>query len=235
MLLFYATDIVGDQYTLAEQESRHIVKVLRLLKGDIIYLADGNGSLNKAEIIDPNAKKCSVKIIEIQQEYGKRDFSLHLAVAPTKNINRFEWFIEKATEFGIDEITPLICEHSERKTVKHERLEKITVAAMKQSLKAYLPVINKAVTFKEFISKKLKGLLFIAYVDSSVNHLLKKAYKASNDCTILIGPEGDFSMEEINMAKVAGFVPISLGKNRLRTETAAIAACHTVNLINEDS
>lgn len=235
MFLFYAPEIKEDIYVPDEQESKHIAKVLRLSQGDIVFLTDGKGKLFKAEIIDPNIKKCSVKVIDKQEEYGKRNFHLHLAVAPTKNISRYEWFIEKATELGIDEITPLICENSERKVVKHERLEKIAVAAMKQSLKAYLPVIHKAMNFKDFIKQKNTGQQFIAYVDFSVSLLLKNAYKNGGDCTILTGPEGDFSMEEIKMAKEAGFVPISLGKNRLRTETAAIAACHTINLINEGS
>lgn len=232
MHLFYCSDISADQYTLNEDESKHCVRVLRLVNGDIIYITDGKGSLFKTELIDNHPKRCTVRILETQIEYEKRDFSLKMAVAPTKNISRYEWFLEKATEIGIDQITPLICEHSERKEVKNQRLEKVIISAVKQSLKTYVPELNPAKKFKDFIKQDFKGQKFIAYCEGEPQ-LLKDVYESKSDALILIGPEGDFSPSEVELAQAAGFTPISLGNSRLRTETAAVAACHTVNLIND--
>ena len=153
MHLFYSPDISTDQYTLCKEESSHAVRVLRLIPGDIVHLIDGKGGLYKAEITDNHHKRCTVKVIDVQREYGKRNFYLHIAVAPTKNTNRFEWFLEKAIEIGIDEITPIICEHSERKILKTGRLGKILIAAMKQSLKAYLPKLNEPVNYADFVTQ----------------------------------------------------------------------------------
>ncbi|MBE9491864.1 MAG: RNA methyltransferase, partial [Bacteroidetes bacterium] len=157
----------------------------------------------------------------------------HLAIAPTKNINRFEWFLEKATEIGIDEISPIICDHSERKTLKTDRLNKILITAIKQSIKVYLPKLNSPLTFNEFIQKPCSSFKFIACIDEEHQLNLKKAYQKGKDVVIIIGPEGDFSREEIKLAKELKYLPISLGKSRLRTETAAIVACHTIQLLNE--
>ncbi len=232
MQLFYCLDIQGSTHTLNEDESKHIIRVLRLKNGDLINLTDGKGGLYKAELIDDHPKRCTVSIVDAQNNYGKRSFKLHLAVAPTKNIGRYEWFLEKATEIGIDEITPIVCEHSERKEVKLARFEKVIVSAIKQSLKAFIPKLNKVDKFQDFIKQDFSGQKFIAYCDEDHN-LLKKQYTPRSDVIILIGPEGDFSPEEIKLAIKQGFVPVSLGESRLRTETAAIAACHSINMIND--
>ncbi len=233
MYLFYTPDINSHIYTLTEQESRHCIKVLRLKTGDKIYLTDGKGNLYETVLIEDNIKHCTIKVENIQKEYGKRDYKIHIAIAPTKNIKRFEWFLEKATEIGIDEITPLICEHSERKILKTERLNKVIYAAVKQSLKAYIPKLNKIVKFSDFIVQDFISEKYIAYLDKKKLKTLKNIYKKGNDALIIIGPEGDFSNKEIHKAKNIGFIPISLGKSRLRTETAALAACHIINLLNE--
>jgi len=233
MHLFYTPDLKDSFYTLDETESKHCIKVLRLNINDIIYLIDGNGGFYKAQIVDPNPKKCQVKIVESKREFGKRNYYLHIAIAPTKNMDRIEWFIEKATEIGVDEITPVLCEHSERKVVKTERLEKIVISAMKQSLKAYKPKINEMIHINDFIDGNFEGVKYIAHCEENEKILLKNAYKRGNNAMILIGPEGDFSNDEIQKAKQSGYTEISLGESRLRTETAGIVACHTINLLNE--
>jgi 16S rRNA (uracil1498-N3)-methyltransferase len=183
--------------------------------------------------VDDNFKRCTLEITHTEHEFGKRDFSLHIAVAPTKNISRFEWFLEKATEIGVNEITPLICENSERKIIKTDRLNKVIVAAMKQSLKSYLPRLNEAVKFSDFIKQKSVYSRYIAYCSENHRDMLRDAAKQKRNIEILIGPEGDFSEREVEMAMGHNFQAVSLGHSRLRTETAAIVACHTVNLINE--
>ena len=235
MNLFYTPDITSDSYTLSEDESKHCVRVLRLVEGDQIQLIDGHGGFYVGEITDANPKRCSIKIIETQKEYGKRNFYLHLAVAPTKNIERLEWFLEKATEIGIDEITPLICHHSERKFVKPEILHKVMVAAAKQSLKAYVPKLNEPISFHSFMEKSFDGSKYIAHCSPTLQEkvLLKNRYEKNKNALILIGPEGDFSQKEIELALTKDFSEVSLGINRLRTETAAVVACHTINIINE--
>lgn len=233
MHLFYTPDISENFYTLNEIESKHCIKVLRLDKNDIIKLIDGKGGFYTAKISDPNPKKCIVEIIETQKEYGKRNHYLHIAIAPTKNIDRFEWFLEKATEIGIDEITPILCEHSERKAIKPERLEKIIISAVKQSLKGYKPKLNELTLLEDFIQQDFDGDKFIAHCEENEKLLLKNAYQAKHHAIILIGPEGDFSPNEIDNTKKAQFKEISLGESRLRTETAGVVACHTVNLLNE--
>ncbi len=237
MHLFYTPDIASEIYTLSEEESKHAIRVLRLAGGDVIQLNDGKGNLYTATVAEDHPKRCTVHITDIQKEYGKRNFRLHIAMAPTKNIERTEWFLEKAVEIGLDEFSPVQCEHSERVVVKTERLHKIVISAMKQSLKAYEPVLHEAQGLTAFInsSNTFAGQRFIAHCDRKTSEpgLLKNQYKRLNNALVLIGPEGDFSAEEINLAIQNGFVPISLGKSRLRTETAALVACHTINLINE--
>ena len=233
MILFYNPYITKDILTLSEEESKHCVRVLRLRPGDHIHITDGKGNLHECEIIGNHHKKCSVKIINTQKNYGKRDYKIHLAVAPTKNINRFEWFLEKATEAGIDEITPIICEYSERKIIKPERLVRVITSAVKQSLKAYHPKLNDAVSFNDFIKKANYSNKYIAFINKDVQELLKNHYPIRQDVLIIIGPEGDFSKTEVKHAKESGFIPISLGENRYRTETAALVSCLTINLINE--
>ncbi|MBN2349826.1 MAG: 16S rRNA (uracil(1498)-N(3))-methyltransferase [Bacteroidales bacterium] len=235
MHIFYTPDIAGNQYTLSEEESKHCSRVLRLNKNDIIWLIDGRGGFYKAIISDNLSKRCEVKILEIFPEYEKQNYYLHIAIAPTKSIDRFEWFVEKATEIGITEISPIICEHSERKVVKTERLEKIAISAIKQSVKAYKPKINEAVNFNNFIIRQQYAETgkYIAHCMNSEKKELYEIYPKGQHAILLIGPEGDFSSKEIDLALKYSFQSVSLGKNRLRTETAGIVACHTLSLLNQ--
>jgi len=233
MHIFYTPDISGKTYTLDETESKHCIRVLRLSKGDEITLVDGRGGFFTAEIADPNPKRCKVNVVNSELNYGLRNFQVQVAIAPTKNIERLEWFLEKATEIGIDRVTPLLCQHSERKEIKNERLEKVMVSAMKQSLKAYLPKLVELTKFNEFIKQPFEGQKFIAHCEEQHRELLKNVMELSKNYLILIGPEGDFSPEEIELAIAFGFLPVSLGDSRLRTETAGVVACHTLNLLNE--
>ncbi len=232
MNLFYSPNISEPISTLSEEESKHIIRVLRKSIGDTIFFTDGIGFIYTCSIIDPNPKRCVVEIIEKKEGEDKRDIFLHIAIAPTKNISRFEWFLEKSTEIGIDTITPIICFHSERKDIKLDRLNKVITSATKQSLKSFHPVLNNKTKFNDLIKKQFAGQKFIAYIDNDVTLELSDAYVKGNDVIILIGPEGDFSPEEVEVAKSNGFVPVRLGKSRLRTETAGIVACHTVALAN---
>ncbi len=233
MQLFYIPEITGNTVALDADESKHAVKVLRLSSGDQIQIVDGKGGFYLAEILDAHPKSCSISILETHKEFEKRDFSLHLAIAPTKNIDRFEWCLEKCTEIGVDTITPLLSAHSERKIIKPERLEKILVSAMKQSVKAYLPKLNELTRFEDLISTGFQGEKYIAHCNDGEKPHLQKLVSKGKDVLLLIGPEGDFSPEEVEQAKAAGFTEISLGKARLRTETAGVVACHIVNLANE--
>lgn len=239
MHLFYTPDITLPDYVLNEEESKHCIRVLRLTIGDKISLIDGKGGWYEAEITLDHPKKCEVKVVSEQQQVGKYSFSLHMAIAPTKNMDRLEWFAEKATEIGLDELSLISCQHSERGIVKTERLEKVMISAMKQSLKAYLPQLHAIVDFRTFISSAtgFAGQKFIAHCHpplsgKPINPHLKECYKPKQDVLILIGPEGDFSVDEIKFALEKGFEEISLGNSRLRTETAALAACLTVNILN---
>jgi len=233
MQLFYVPNISGDEILLNETESKHAIRVLRLQNGNRVQVIDGTGGFYEAEITDANQKKCRLSVLKSQLEFGKKDFHLHIAIAPTKNIDRFEWFLEKATEIGIGEITPLLTSHSERKTINIERLEKILVSAMKQSLKAYLPKLNEITPIKHLIVNNKSKSKYIAYCDDIQKIHLKDAVIRGQDTLILIGPEGDFSPEEVNLAVENGFKIVSLGTARLRTETAGIVACNIVNLANE--
>jgi 16S rRNA (uracil1498-N3)-methyltransferase len=234
MQLFYTPDINSDEYTLSKEESRHCIQVLRKKLGDTIYLVDGKGGFYKASLISENPKSCTLKIESISRDFGKSDIHIHIAIAPTKMNERFEWFLEKATEIGINEITPIICEHSERKVLKLERMNKILVAAMKQSQRAYLPKLNEPISFESFVNHKREVDCFIAHCneESEKKHLMSVLNKGANSL-VLIGPEGDFSSKEIELACEQGFSTVSLGENRLRTETAAIVSCHTIHLINQ--
>lgn len=237
MQLFYNPNVseIAKEITLDKEESRHIIKVLRMREGDSFKITNGKGSFFDAEIISANPKGCLVKILS-EEKQAPLPYQLHLAVAPTKLNDRYEWFLEKATEIGISEITPIICDHSERKIIKPERYEKILQSAMKQSLKAYLPILNEAVSFSTFIAseKETTGLKCIAHCEETQKKSLKSLLVANKKITIPIGPEGDFSPDEIILAKESGFVPVTLGDSRLRTETAAIVACHSVAFFNEE-
>ena len=231
MQLFFATNINDNIALFEEEEARH-VRVLRKKPGDILHFVDGKGGMYKGEILEIHKKQCTLSILNHHPAYHQRNVHLHIAIAPTKNIARLEWFLEKATEIGIDEITPIRCERSERKKIRADRLNKILMSAMKQSVKAYLPKLNELTDYQAFIKQKKADMNFIAYCnDDALNHL-KKEYSPPKNVTILIGPEGDFSPKEINLALENGFKGISLGDSRLRTETAGIVACHIINLAN---
>jgi 16S rRNA (uracil1498-N3)-methyltransferase len=233
MNLFYTPDIQNQFYQLDEIESKHCIRVLRLKEEDIIHLIDGKGSLFKAKIIDAHPKRCTVECIETKTEFGKLNYKLHIALAPTKNMDRTEWFMEKCTEIGIHEFTPLLCQHSERKVVKHERLFKVITSAVKQSLKAYHPILNEQTKFSQLVTAPFDGEKYIAHCNKGEKTHLKNLYRANQNALILIGPEGDFSVEEVNLAKENGFQEITLGESRLRTETAGIVACNIISLENQ--
>lgn len=236
MHLFYnpQVDQNSREITFDKEESRHILKVLRLKEGNILKITNGKGIFFDVEIIDANPKQCTVSV-NGTEFIDSPSYKLHLAVAPTKLNDRFEWFLEKATEIGISEITPIVCDHSERKFIKSERYEKILQSAIKQSLKAYIPSLNPISSFKDFISSKKDSIeyKYIAHCEDSNKVSLKSVLLPNKNIIILIGPEGDFSPEEIQSAKEAGFIPVALGNSRLRTETAAIVACHSVSFVNE--
>lgn len=235
MQLFYNSHITLDtnQFTFNKEESRHIVRVLRKSEDDLLYITDGKGILYTAKIVLANDKKCLVTIVDKTEKQQHRKYKLHVAIAPTKNNDRLEWFLEKATEIGIDEITPIICKNSERKIVKSERLEKIVVSAMKQSLQFHLPKLNVPMAFNDFIKQEQIGQLCIPHCEDGNKKFLKDVVSPQQNATILIGPEGDFSKEEIDLALINNYIPISLGENRLRTETAALVVTQNIAFINQ--
>lgn len=232
MQIFYTPDIAVNP-ELPEEEAGHCIRVLRLTEGDEILLTDGKGSFYKALIARAHPKHCEVTVQESWKQEDLWPFYVHIAVAPTKNMDRMEWFAEKACEIGINEITCLNCRFSERKEVKPARLEKILVSAMKQSQKATLPILHGMTDFKAFVSQPFNGRKFIAHCEEGEKPLIKDIYHPGENALILIGPEGDFSLEEIQCAMQHGFEAISLGKSRLRTETAALVACHTLHVLNQ--
>ena len=240
MYLFYANDIpesvaIGQTVTLDDEQSAHAVRVLRHAAGDTIHIADGRGNLYEAIITNPHPKHCEAQVRQITPQAKHHRADVHIAVAPTKNIERVEWLVEKCTEIGADEITMLLCRFSERKQIRMDRLEKIMLSAAKQSLKHYLPVLHDMQDFKTFIREQAQKDqdCFIAHCYKDDKRELKSEIRPGRDVLVLIGPEGDFSEEEVNEALALGFKPVGLGKARLRTETAAIVACHTAVLMNE--
>lgn len=233
MHLFYTPDITDSPiYYLSEEESKHCIRVLRLQLADKVQLIDGRGGLYEAEIIDAHPKKVALKLLSVQNEFAKRDHYLHIAVAPTKNIERLEWFLEKATEIGIDEITLISCQRSERKEAKTDRLNKIITSAIKQSLKAYHPMLNDVTPLQKLLTQPFTGQKFIAHCEPGDKLELSKSIEPHGRYLILIGPEGDFTPKEIEDALQNGFEPITLGNSRLRTETAALEACFEINFLN---
>ena len=232
--LFYSNTITHNQAILSEEESRHCVKVLRLKKGDEVNFTDGQGKLYQARIEDANPKKCVLGIQKTLEEVPLPTHHIHIAIAPTKNIDRIEWFVEKAVEFGVQEISFIQCDRSERKQIKLPRVERIALSAMKQSLKFYLPQIHEMISFREFL-KRIKNdeQLFVAHLNEGERLFLKDEATKNQPYCILIGPEGDFTPQEVTQAFDVGFKAVSLGQSRLRTETAGIAACHILNIINE--
>jgi 16S rRNA (uracil1498-N3)-methyltransferase len=235
MQLFYNKDITSTdtQFTFDKTESRHIVKVLRKKDGAILHITNGKSELFTVKIILANDKRCLVEILNSETKAKPWNYNLHIAIAPTKNNDRLEWFLEKATEIGIDEITPIICSNSERTVLKTDRLEKIVQSAMKQSLKFSLPKLNEPIKFTDFINQEFDGDLFIAHCEELDKKSFAKTAKPNTNILILIGPEGDFSPQEIEKALAANFNPVTLGESRLRTETAGVVAVQTVALINE--
>ncbi|EJL65767.1 16S rRNA (uracil(1498)-N(3))-methyltransferase [Flavobacterium sp. CF136] len=234
MQLFYNPDIdeTTESFSFDKEESRHIIKVLRKKDSDILHVTNGLGFLFETKITLASDNKCTVQVLSVKKA-DEPKFRLHLAVAPTKMNDRFEWFLEKATEIGIQEITPVFCDRSERKAINPERFEKIILSAMKQSNETFLPKLNQAVSFKEFIKQKNEGLNLIAHCEETDKKSLKEILRSNENVTMLIGPEGDFSEKEIALALENNFQPVTLGNTRLRTETAAIVACHSVVFFNE--
>ena len=235
MQLFFNPNIDKDtqQITFDKIESRHIVKVLRKKEGDTVYITNGKGFLFTSRINIASDKKCLATIFSYDEKKKERDYELHVAIAPTKNNERLEWFLEKATEIGIDKITPIITQNSERKVIKKERLEKIILSAMKQSLKYHLPELNDSMSFNEFLEQNPSENSYIAHCYGGEKKHMKNLIEPKQSVTILIGPEGDFSQEEVAKSIDANYTPISLGEARLRTETAAVVAVQNVAFINQ--
>jgi len=236
MQLFYSPDIDKKtiHFSFSKEESRHIIRVLRKKEGDILHITNGKGYLFRAEINHANEKKCMVNILRVEKHQKTWNYYLHIAIAPTKMNDRFEWFLEKATEIGIDEITPIICDNSERKILKTDRMQKVLVSAMKQSLKYNLPKLNEPVKFPNILTTNSSVVKFIAHCDDpDQKNTLKKLLDPDQDILVLIGPEGDFSPKEITNALQHKFIPLSLGASRLRTETAGIVVCNILSVINE--
>ncbi len=235
MHLFYTPDISENIYNFSESEAKHAVRVLRLKIGDTVQLIDGKGGFYHARIIDIDKKRCQVEVTDKEIGFGKPAVNVHLAVAPTKSTDRFETFLEKSVEIGLQKITPLLCDFSERKVIKPERLEKVIISAMKQSYKAHKTELADLTKFTDFIKNcTFEGQKFIAHCYDTPKKMLKTVFKPCGDVLILIGPEGDFSQNEVKFAVEHGFTEVSLSPARLRTETAAIVACHTVNLLSEN-
>lgn len=234
MQLFYNPDLGphSTHVTFDAEESRHIVRVLRKKEGETLHITNGQGDLFEVRLVSPDLRKCTAEVVSVQRTEPK-NYGLHIAVAPTKNNDRYEWFLEKATEIGTTEITPLICVRSERRSIKKERLEKVVRSAMKQSLQTYLPKVNEPISFPDFVKKGHPGPLFMAHcAEENEKTALASTIKPDTNIVLLIGPEGDFSPSEIALARQQGFLPVSLGPNRLRTETAAIVACSMVMAVN---
>ncbi len=235
MQLFYAPEITLPRYTLSEEESKHCVRVLRMRPEDELHITDGRGNMYRCKVVDDNVKRCVVEVVETMANYEPLSYGLTMAVAPTKNIDRYEWFLEKATEVGITEIYPIECDHSERRQIKTEREEKVITAAVKQSLKAYHPTLHPMTRFSEVVTMPFDGNKFIAHCNDSIGEreYLGRLIEKGGKNLILIGPEGDFSEEEITFALENGFKAITLGKERLRTETAALIATVITSTINK--
>lgn len=234
MQIFYAPDITSDTYTLNKNESKHCIRVLRMTKGTGVRLIDGKGNLYEGIISNPDSKKCAIDITGIIKDFEKRNYCLHIAISPLKNPERFEWFIEKSVEIGVDEITPLICRNTEKQGIKTERVNNLIISAMKQSLKATKTVLNEPCLFNDFLNRDFKRSCMIAHCNETFTRSkISEVYSKNENVLILIGPEGDFSEEEIKAAVGKGFMPVHLGQSRLRTETAGVAACHSIYFINQ--
>lgn len=241
MHLFISNDTTAPYATLLPEESRHCVRVLRMTVGDELWVTSGDGAMCRAHLATPDPDHCEVEIVERIENYQQRPFRLHLAVAPTKNTARLEWFVEKAVEIGIDRITPVICDHSERGILKTERLDRLALSAMKQSLKASRPIIDQPIKLLDFLQNLDSHIhtfthsniqKLVCYCSGDDRHTLRQLYTPGTDALVLIGPEGDFSDREITTALQLGFQPVTLGDSRLRTETAALYATTVLNFLN---
>ncbi len=232
MQVFYISRIEPGLNVLNPEESHHCARVLKMHKGEKAGFLDGKGTFATGNIAEPHQKHSMVEILEIHKDHRKRPYSLHIAIAPTRNIDRFEWFIEKCVEIGIDEISPLLCERSERRILKNQRLNKRILSAMKQSMNALWPKLNELMTFDDFVTGITGTNNFIAHLDESNPSLLKDQELYHTSTLIMVGPEGDFSPRELKLAKEKNITAVSLGPNRLRTETAGIVCCHTVSIVN---
>jgi 16S rRNA (uracil1498-N3)-methyltransferase len=234
MQVFYAPDISGKSYAFDENESKHIVRVLRMKRGDHVKVIDGKGNMYEGSISEPDQKRCIIEVHSVHRDFEKRNYKLHIAISPLKNPERFEWFVEKAVETGIDEITPLICKNTEKPGLRTERIRNIIISAMKQSLKAKETVFHKAESFSEFINMRHEGIQMIAHCYGDIDRKkISEIYHKGENAVILIGPEGDFSRDEVEVAMSNFLTQIHLGTSRLRTETAGIAACHSIYFINQ--
>lgn len=236
MQLFYAPGITEPLYHLDEEESRHCVRVLRLSRGDSVHLTDGRGGLYRCEITDDDPRRCAVRVVSVEREVEKLPYRLVLAVAPTKNTDRFEWLLEKATEVGVTAFLPLESDRSERRVFKPLRGEKVITAAMKQSLKTWRPVLHPLTPFREAVAAPFEGRKLIAHCDAARSPkgkaYLPATLRRGEAAMVLIGPEGDFSPEEIDFALAHGCEEITLGPQRLRTETAGLAAAVMTSVVN---
>ena len=233
MQIFYSSGVSGTRATFNRDESGHCIRVLRMKKGDAITFTDGRGNLYEGVISSDNHHMMEASVTSVLHEYGVRGYRLHAAISPLKNNDRLEWFIEKAVELGIDEITPLICTRTEKPGIKRDRLEGLIISAMKQSVKTYLPVLNDPVPVNVFLTRDLHGVKIIAHCNETPERIcISEAFNRGEDIVIMIGPEGDFTVEEVRMAVEAGFIPVHLGESRLRTETAGVTACCSVYLAN---
>jgi 16S rRNA (uracil1498-N3)-methyltransferase len=233
MQIFYCPQIINNSVTLSDEESAHAIRVLRLQQGDKVQLIDGKGGLFEAQITLADHRKCQVEITGAITVAPARPFNLHIAIAPTKNMDRFEWFVEKAVEIGIDTITPLLCQRSERRVLKTDRLHKLIISTMKQAMVTQLPSLNELTGFESFIDSHSgqQENRFIAHCNDLERKLLKDILSSAKDVIMLIGPEGDFAPCEIELAVNRGFNSVSLGQNRLRTETAGIVTCNMVGVL----
>jgi len=234
MQIFYAPGISGNSWVLDEKESKHCIRVLRMKEGTPVKVIDGKGNLYEGVISRADQKKCEITIDNVIRQFEKRNYRLHIAISPLKNPERFEWFVEKSVEIGIDEITPLICKNTEKQRIKPERINNIIISAMKQSLKAGITILNEATPFKDFINKDIEGIKLISHCNSAGERTkIDNVYSKGDNAVILIGPEGDFNDNEITAAIKKDFKPVHLGKSRLRTETAGIAACYSIYFLNQ--
>jgi 16S rRNA (uracil1498-N3)-methyltransferase len=232
MNLFFREDISSNLIELDAEESRHCIKVLRLRKGDVIHLTDGKGNLAEASIVDDSLRSCSVEIQKRERKPAEKNYHLSIAIAPTKNHDRFEWFIEKVTEIGINEVVPIICSRSERDSVKTERLKNIAIAALKQSQKYFLPEISEPVLFQDYVKRNNAEQKFICTCEAESSRHFKNLWQPKQNYSVLVGPEGDFTQEEVKLATENGFIEVSIGSTRLRTETAGIVACSMIAFVN---